>query len=76
MDSKISPTTPQRLHVLAREILDELRAQPAAAAIILGGGVALQHYCEFRDTRDVVAWWETRPTPDAESLLADVMERV
>ncbi len=72
----ILPTTPQRLHVLAREILDELRDQHAAADFILGGGVALQHYCEYRDTRDIDAWWDTLPTADAELLLAEVMDRV
>jgi len=46
MFSDHSPTMPARLHALAKEILDELRDQPAAAAIILGGGVALQHYCD------------------------------
>ena len=24
---------------------------------MLGGGVALQHYCEFRETYDLDAWW-------------------
>lgn len=71
-----SPTTPQRLHTLAKEILGELREQPAAAAFILGGGVALQHYCEYRDTRDIDAWWATLPSADAESLLLGVMEKV
>jgi len=76
MLSEPSPSLPNRLHVLAKEILDELRDQPAAASIILGGGVALQHYCEYRDTRDIDAWWETSPVVEAESLLQDVMERV
>ncbi len=76
MFSEHSPTTPARLHALAKEILDELRDQPAAAAIILGGGVALQHYCEYRDTQDIDAWWESNPTTDAQQLLQETMERV
>lgn len=76
MLSHSTPTTPLRLHALAKEILDELREQPAAAAFILGGGVALQHYCEYRDTRDIDAWWATLPNADAEALLLGVMENV
>lgn len=76
MFSNLTPTTPSRLHTLAKEILDELRDQPAAAAIILGGGVALQHYCEYRDTRDIDAWWANLPVTDAEALLSSVMEKV
>ncbi len=71
-----TPNVPRRLNVLAREILDELFAQPAAAALILGGGVALQHYCEYRDTRDIDAWWATMPTFEAEQLVTAVMDKV
>lgn len=70
------PKIPTRLHSLAREILDELRGQPAAAAIILGGGVALQHYCEYRDTHDIDAWWRANPTDDTKQLLKEIMQRV
>ncbi len=76
MWQNVSPKPPHRLTPLAKEVLDELRAQPAAAAIILGGGVALQHYCEFRDTQDLDAWWESLPAGATETLLAEVMERV
>lgn len=76
MFSDHSPTVPTRLHALAKEILDELRDRPAAAAIILGGGVALQHYCEYRDTQDIDAWWKSNPTTDAQQLLKETMERV
>jgi hypothetical protein len=76
MLSDSTPTQPERLHTLAKEVLEELREQPAAAAFILGGGVALQHYCEYRDTRDIDAWWATLPEADAEALLRSVMEKV
>jgi len=70
------PTPPVRLHALAKEILDELRDKPAAASIILGGGVALQHYCEYRETKDIDAWWESQPKSDGEELLSAVMQKV
>lgn len=76
MCSKRQPQPPANLHPLAAEILAELRDQPAACHIILGGGVALQHYCEYRDTKDIDAWWRSEPEGDAERLLRQVMERV
>ena len=51
------PRPPSNLNPLARELLESLRGQPAARHIILGGGVALSHYHEFRETWDVDAWW-------------------
>lgn len=76
MQSAYQPTPPARLHALAKEILEELRNKPAAASIILGGGVALQHYCEYRETRDIDAWWESQPRSEAEKLLREVMQQV
>jgi len=70
------PQMAQRLHELAREILEELRDQPAAAALILGGGVALQHYYEYRETHDIDAWWASTPKADTRQLLRETMQRV
>lgn len=70
------PTPPSRLHALAREVLDALRDQPAAASLILGGGVALQHYCEYRETKDLDAWWNPLPSRAAEALLQQAMTDV
>jgi hypothetical protein len=41
----LQPRPPRRLNEFAARILERLRGQPAAAHIIIGGGVALQHYC-------------------------------
>ncbi len=76
MSSEHIPNPPTRLHALAREVLEALRDKPAACAIILGGGVALQHYCDYRETHDIDAWWVTRPVSETEVLLKDVMEQV
>ncbi len=70
------PTPPSQLHSLAREILDLLRDKPAAAALVLGGGVALQHYCEYRETRDIDAWWNPRPSHETEALLTEALSIV
>lgn len=67
------PVVPGDLHPLAREILDLLRDQPDAAAITIGGGVALQHYLNRRQTVDLDAWWTGEATPGARQLLQETM---
>lgn len=76
MPSEHLPKPPIRLHAVAREILDELRGQPAAAMLILGGGVALQHYCEYRETRDIDAWWSDQPSAETQTLIERIMQSV
>ena len=70
------PIPPTNLSVYAREVLDLLASHPAAADIVLGGGVALAHYLNYRDTHDLDAWWTSGPTPAADQLLGDVMQAV
>ena len=49
------PTPPQHLEPLAKDVLEGLRGREGARFIVLGGGVALQHYVEFRRTVDIDA---------------------
>lgn len=72
----LQPQVPGGLHPLAREILEELARHPGGAGVIVGGGVALQHYCEYRDTVDLDAWWAQDAGPDAEIAVRDAMEAV
>jgi hypothetical protein len=73
---QLAPRVPRNLHPLAKEILDELRSRPEAEKIILGGGVALQHYLEFRGTVDLDAWWGEDVSPETEELVREAMENV
>lgn len=70
------PKVPASLHQLAREILEELSRAPGAGGIVIGGGVALQHYCEFRETVDLDAWWAADAAPETERSIRDAMETV
>lgn len=72
----VPPRVPQSLHPLAREILEGLQGHPEARAIVLGGGVALQHYLDYRTTVDLDAWWGEGARPDVESLLRRVLAAV
>jgi hypothetical protein len=75
-EPSLAPRVPQTLHPLAREILEGFRNREAARDIIIGGGVALQHYLEFRRTVDLDAWWAKWSRPETESLIEEVMQGV
>ncbi len=72
------PRSPAGLDPLAREVLNLLRGRPEAADIVIGGGVALQHYVEFRPTLDLDAWWssDARDRQGASALLHEVMAEI
>ncbi|MFM7243986.1 MAG: hypothetical protein ACKO40_07390 [Planctomycetaceae bacterium] len=59
----LNPVPPTSLSALAREVLDLLNSRPAAADIVLGGGVALAHYLDYRDTYDPFLF-RSRPAID------------
>ena len=66
----MNPQRPTTLPLLAEAILAALSDEPLAGEIVLGGGVALKHYDDFRPTQDIDAWWcETR---DAEAMARTV----
>ncbi len=74
--AQILPKQPERLDPLAREVLEQLCGQEFASEIIIGGGVALQHYLPFRTTVDLDAWWQGSPTEASRNLLLSVMQTV
>ncbi|MDQ2680262.1 MAG: nucleotidyl transferase AbiEii/AbiGii toxin family protein [Candidatus Eremiobacteraeota bacterium] len=71
-----SPTTPKSLDLLAVEVLNRLKGHPAVAALILGGGIALKHYLDFRPTHDIDAWWVESVNDDAVHLIDKIMKDV
>lgn len=70
------PRKPENLHPLAVAILEELSKGEGTSSIILGGGVALQHYCNARETQDVDAWWKGFPDQKARKSIERAMEAV
>lgn len=70
------PSAPSRLGIYAREVLEYLAGHPAAAEIVIGGGIALAHYVEYRETFDLDAWWAVAPTAPANALLDEAMHAV
>lgn len=72
--SRPHPKTPDNLHPLSRELLESLAGHDEAAEIVIGGGVALSHYLEYRDTVDLDAWWRTEPRSDVLAFLEASMQ--
>jgi len=68
------PTPPRSLNAFSRELLDLLAGHSEAADIVIGGGVALAHYLDYRDTVDLDAWWRTAPTAAATGLITESMQ--
>jgi hypothetical protein len=68
------PHPPDNLHPLSRQLLESLAGHEVAAEIVIGGGVALSHYLQYRDTVDLDAWWRTEPRPDVLELLESAMQ--
>ena len=59
------PTPPASLGTYAREVLEYFAGHEAASDIVIGGGIALAHYLDYRDTFDldatlVAAWSPVR----------------
>ncbi len=52
------PKRPETLPEIAEVTLEALSKEPLSENVILGGGIALKHYDDFRSTRDIDAWWK------------------
>jgi hypothetical protein len=70
----IRPKPPQNLNPLCRELLECLAGHAEAAEIVLGGGVALSNYLEYRETVDLDAWWRESPLPEVLAFLEGCMK--
>ena len=60
----MQPQKPKTLDPRAERLLEWMGAQPWAHLVVLGGGVALKHYLDYRGTKDCDAWWAQAATPE------------
>lgn len=74
--SSPQPNPPDNLHPLARQLLESLAGHAESAEIVIGGGVALSHYLQYRDTVDLDAWWRAEPRADVLAVLEGVMKAI
>ena len=68
------PKPPGNLHPLSRELLESLAGHAEGGEIVIGGGVALNHYLEYRPTVDLDAWWRGEPRADVVAFLETAMQ--
>ncbi|MBI2925256.1 MAG: nucleotidyl transferase AbiEii/AbiGii toxin family protein [Verrucomicrobia bacterium] len=59
-----APQKPTTLDPRTEGLLEWMGAQPWAHLVVLGGGVALKHYVDYRPTKDCDAWWDAAATTD------------
>src|SRR5881392_2069143 len=77
------PAKPAMLDPLAVELLCGLEGFASARHIVLGGYFALKHYCDYRPTHDVDAWWSSESTAQdrievrgaIDSVLREILRR-
>jgi len=72
----LQPKVPGSLNPFAAEVLAALKDHPESCAITIGGGVALQHYVDYRQTVDLDAWWAGEARAEARRLIRDVVSAV
>ncbi len=70
------PKRPETLPELAQATLESLSREPLSANVVLGGGIALKHYDDFRQTQDVDAWWRDFRDPATFASVAVALARV
>ena len=67
------PIKPSTLDPRAERLLEWMGAQPWARCIVLGGGVALKHYLDYRGTKDCDAWWhQDAQAADRRQIVSEV----
>lgn len=76
MNLDLQPKVPSNLSPHAREVLERLRGEPDSGAFVLGGGVALSHYCEYRVTYDLDMWWTAAPDESAWRTATTIMREL
>ncbi|HEY6322147.1 MAG TPA: nucleotidyl transferase AbiEii/AbiGii toxin family protein [Thermoanaerobaculia bacterium] len=70
-----TPTRPSQLSPYAEGVLRALAGAGLGQKISLGGALGLQHYCEYRVTSDIDAWWEPSATGEERELVLRVVEQ-
>jgi hypothetical protein len=58
----------------AEKVLSLLAGKSEASEIVLGGYFALQHYADYRRTRDIDAWWKTQAVQATQQVIREAMQ--
>ena len=68
------PRPPENLSPYARRCLTALQQLAEGRLLSISGAVGLFHYSEFRETKDVDAWWDDVATEAEEQLILAELE--
>jgi len=69
-----TPTRPTHLSRYSEVVLQALSGAGLGHKVSLGGALGLQHYCEYRTTDDVDAWWEPAATAEEKEKVLRVVQ--
>ncbi len=67
-------TRPTRISKWAVACLEAIAGEGLGTAISLGGALGLMHYLDYRETRDVDAWWSAGSSAAEKEKLLSVVE--
>ena len=71
----ILPVVPPSLPKIAHQLLARISKEPLAGEIVIGGGIALKHYVDYRPTQDIAAWWRAERNSEAfDQIVASVSD--
>lgn len=70
------PTKPAEVDPLAAELLTGLSQFSCSVHIVFGGYFALKHYCDYRLTHDVDAWWSEESGESDRNAVRQALEWV
>lgn len=70
MDAK----RPAHISKWALACLEAIARKGLGEAVSLGGALGLMHYLDYRDTRDLDAWWSANASPSDRSQVLAVVE--
>jgi len=69
-----TPKPPSSLNEYALDLLNRLKRDPLASEFVIGGGVALSHYVDYRKTNDLDVWWKTKESRAALDAVEKAMK--
>lgn len=72
----VRPVKPSSPDPLAAELLTGLSGFPCAQWLVLGGYFALKHYCDYRPTHDIDAWWDAAAGEREKAQVRAVLQQV
>ncbi len=71
---ELHPRRPSRLTEQAVACLEALARRGLGRKISIGGAVGLSHYCDYRSTHDVDAWWTLEASEEDRRRVVEVIQ--